>query len=318
MQFREATPEERRIYYSEEWGGRRELPDYILHTLSLREFGFDHDGSGPNDRKNQFLTVEQLENYIRTKYPYSVYVSVAQYERPSQMSGWLKAELAFDVDAKDLPVKNCCEKGQVCEKCLEEARRVISMIGDVLRSDLGLRELRYSYSGRGFHLRVLDEAVQKMDSTARAEVVSYVVGGVVPSDLTLSLGYSKVFRTYAARILERLDERILLEEGIRKAVVTAIMQKKREVVSSLAAGRIEEIRGIEGMGEKTFLKLMELLARLNSEQEDSRVTVDTRRILRLPSTLHSGVSMKCVEIRDINKFSLDQAIPKFVGERSGS
>jgi len=318
VQFREATPEERKIYYNEEWGGRRELPDYVLHTLSLREFGFDQDGSGPNDRKNQFLTVEQLESYIRSKYPYSVYVSVAQYERPSQMAGWLKAELAFDVDAKDLPVKNCCAKGQVCEKCLEEARRVISMIGDVLRSDLGLRELRYSYSGRGFHLRVLDEAVQKMDSTARGEIVSYVIGGVIPSDLTIALGYSKVFRNYASRILERLDERMLLDEGFKKRVVKVLMEKKQMVISSLAMGRVEEIKELEGIGEKTFLKLMELLARLNAEQEDSRVTVDTRRILRLPSTLHSGVSMKCVEIRDINKFSLDQAIPKFVGERRGS
>jgi DNA primase small subunit len=317
MQFRQATPEERRIYYSEEWGGRRELPDYILHTLSLREFGFDHDGSGPNDRKNQFLTVDQLENYIRMKAPYSVYVSVAQYENPSQMAGWLKAELAFDVDAKDLPAKQCCGEGEVCERCLEEARRVISMIGDVLRSDLGLRELRYSYSGRGFHLRVLDEAVQKMGPSAREQIVSYVVGGAIPSDLTLALGYSKVFRSYAAHLLERLDEKSLLHAGVRRSVATLLMEKKREVISSLAAGRMEEIRGLEGMGEKTFLRLMEFLGRLNSEQEDGKVTVDTRRILRLPSSLHSGVSMKCVEIKDINSFSLDQAVPKFVGERSG-
>ncbi len=317
MQFREATPEERKIYYNEEWGGRRELPDYILHTLSLREFGFDHDGSGPSDRKNQFLTVDQLESHVRAKAPYSVYVSVAQYENPSQMAGWLKAELAFDVDAKDLPAKQCCGEGQVCERCLEEARRVVSMIGDVLRSDLGLRELRYSYSGRGFHLRVLDEAVQKMGPTARGEIASYVVGGVIPSDLTLALGYSRVFRNYAARILERLDEKTLLQEGLRKSVVTLLLEKKREVISSLAAGRMEEIKGIEGMGEKTLWRLMELLRRLHSGQEDGKVTVDTRRILRLPSSLHSGVSMKCVEIRDINNFSLDMAVPKFVGERDG-
>ncbi|MEM2480744.1 MAG: DNA primase catalytic subunit PriS [Candidatus Hadarchaeales archaeon] len=315
MQFREATPEERKIYYNEEWGGKRDLPDYVLHSLSMREFGFDHDGSGPNDRKNQFLTVDQLESYLRTKAPYSAYVSVAQYEEPSLMKGWLRAELAFDVDAKDLPAKRCCGQGQVCESCLEEARRVICMIGDVLRSDLGLRELRYSYSGRGFHLRVLDEAVQRLGSTARNEIVSYVVGCVLPADLSLALGYPRVFRSYAARILGRLDERTLQAEGIRRAA--KILEHRDKIISSLESGRVEGLRELEGIGEQTLQSLLEVLRKLNSEQEDGRVTVDVRRILRLPSSLHSGVSMKCVEIRDIERFTLDQAVPKFVGERVG-
>lgn len=308
MQFRRATPEERRRFYLEEWN-RHEIPDFIQQTLSLREFGFDPDGSGPNQRYRQFFTLEQLSSYLRSSFPFSVYVSVALYEQPSKRSGWIKSELAFDVDAKDLPIKPCgCGGGEVCERCLEEARRVIMLISDVLSSDLGLRDLRFSYSGRGFHLRVLDEAVCRLEQNERAQLVSYVTGSVVPTDLSFVLGYSKVFREFAARTLERLPEEKLREVFPR--VAQRIQEKKGEVLEALRRGRREEMKGLVGKEEK----LLEFLAKLNAGWVDGRVTVDVKRILRLPSTLHSGVSMKCIPIKDIERFSLDQAVPKFVLE----
>ncbi len=236
-------------------------------------------------------------------------MSVALYEQPSRRAGWIKSELAFDVDAKDLPVKPCsCGQGEVCECCLEEARRVVMLLSDVLSSDLGLRDLRFSYSGRGFHLRVLDEAVSKLEQNERAQLVSYVTGSVIPTDLSFVLGYSKVFREFAARTLERLSEEKLKE--VFPKLAQRIQEKKREVLEALRRGRREEIKRLVGKEEK----LLEFLAKLNAGWVDGRVTVDVKRILRLPSTLHSGVSMKCVPIRDIENFSLDQAIPKFILE----
>lgn len=236
-------------------------------------------------------------------------MSVALYEQPSRRAGWIKSELAFDVDAKDLPVKPCgCGQGEVCECCLEEARRVVMLLSDVLSSDLGLRDLRFSYSGRGFHLRVLDEAVSKLEQNERAQLVSYVTGSVIPTDLSFVLGYSKVFREFAARTFERLSEEKLKE--VFPKVVQRIQEKKREVLEALRQGRREEIKRLVGKEEK----LLEFLAKLNAGWVDGRVTVDVKRILRLPSTLHSGVSMKCVPIKDIENFSLDQAIPKFILE----
>ncbi|MEM2536152.1 MAG: DNA primase catalytic subunit PriS, partial [Candidatus Hadarchaeales archaeon] len=280
MQFRKATPEERKRFYQEEWN-KHEIPDFIQQTLSLREFGFDPDGSGPNQRYRQFFTLEQLSSYLKSNFPFSVYVSVALYEQPSRRAGWIKSELAFDVDAKDLPVKPCgCGQGEVCECCLEEARRVVMLLSDVLSSDLGLRDLRFSYSGRGFHLRVLDEAVSKLEQNERAQLVSYVTGSVIPTDLSFVLGYSKVFREFAARTFERLSEEKLKE--VFPKVVQRIQEKKREVLEALRQGRREEIKRLVGKEEK----LLEFLAKLNAGWVDGRVTVDVKRILRLPSTLH--------------------------------
>jgi len=49
---------------------------------------------------------------------------------------------------------------------------------------------------------------------------------------------------------------------------------------------------------------------------DAKVTIDLKRILRLPTSLHSMVSMKCMEVKNIESFDpFKEAVPKFVSER---
>jgi len=313
MMMRQATPEERKKFYAEEWN-KRDVPDFILHTLSLREFGFDLDGTGPSHRYFQFTTLEQLEDFMRHRAPYSAFASVALYERPSMREGWQKAELVFDIDAKDLPVKTCgCPKGQVCEKCLQEAKKVAMEFAETLRSDLGIRKINFVYSGRGFHIRVNDEAVMGLEQNERGQLVNYITGAVIPSDLTMALGYSKIFRERAARTLENLDEGAILNAVKAKQVAARLVAEKNNVLAAIRSGRMEQISG-KGIGQTSISRLMETLARLNSEFTDGKVTIDTKRILRLPSSLHSGASMRCMVVKDMEKFSPDEAVPKFVRE----
>jgi DNA primase small subunit len=312
--MRQATPEERRRFYQEEWS-RRDLPDFILHTLSLREFGFDLDGTGPSHRYNQFMTPEQLEDFLRFRAPYSAYASVALYEKPRQREGWVKADLVFDIDAKDLPLKPCgCPQGQVCEVCIEEAKRIAGEFAEVLKGDLGFRNLSFVYSGRGFHIRVFDEAAMVLEHSERQQLVQYVTGGVIPSDLTMVLGYSRVFRERAAKTLERLGEGELREAAKSGQVLRRLLEFKDKIVASMKRGEIEEITSLKGIGTETFERLLALLAKLNSELTDGKVTVDTKRILRLPSSLHSGVSRKCVVVKNLEEFSPDDAVPRFLRE----
>ncbi|MEM3421949.1 MAG: DNA primase catalytic subunit PriS [Candidatus Hadarchaeum sp.] len=318
MIMREATPEERRRFYLEEWN-KREVPDFILHTISMREFGFDLDGKGPNNRYNQFLTVDQLGDFLRIRAPYSAYASVALYERPSAREGWLKAELALDIDAKDLPLKSCgCPPGSVCERCLDEARQVAKQFAEVLASDLGLRKINFIYSGRGFHIRVNDESVMTLEGNERAQLVDYVTGGVIPSDFTMALGYSKVFRERLERTFSSLRMEDLLEvRGMKRSLAQRLIQEKERAMEMIRKGKLDELSGLEGMGPKTFRNLLEFLTKLNSGFTDGKVTIDTKRILRLPSSLHSGVSMKCMVVQDIDRFKLEEAVPKFLREAAG-
>ncbi len=316
MEMHEATPEERRQFYSEEWN-KRELPDFILHTLSLREFGFDLDGTGPSHRYNQFMTAEQLTEYLQNRAPYSVFASVALYEQPSMRKGWMKSELALDIDAKDFPLKSCgCPPGSVCERCIDDARRVAMEFAETMSKDLGLRNINFVYSGRGFHIRVIDDAIMTLEQTERDQIVKYITGGVIPTDFTMALGYSKVFRERLARTFERLGEEHLSKaRGLRRSVVQKLMAEKERALSAIRNGKMDEFSTLEGLGPKTFRQLLEFLVRLNLEFTDGKVTIDTKRILRLPSSLHSGVSMRCMLLRDIGRFRLEDAIPKFVRER---
>ncbi|MBQ6219314.1 MAG: hypothetical protein IJJ47_06265 [Methanosphaera sp.] len=62
-------------------------------------------------------------------------------------------------------------------------------------------------------------------------------------------------------------------------------------------------------------KITRSIAGINKERYDTKVTIDLKRILRLPSTLHYKVSKKSIVVKDIENFNpLDDSIPKFVNE----
>ncbi len=318
LNFLAASPEERRAYYTEEWD-KEDLPDFILATIKEREFGFDHNGDGPRDRYNTFNSEEQLEVFFKKKHPFAAYTSVSLYEEPGKRGGWLKAELVFDIDAKDLPVKSCgCATGKICTTCLRDAKEFLMMTTDVLHGDLGLREVRYVYSGRGYHIRVLDEKIMREDSVVRGEILDYVGGSVLPSGVQwrLKKGYPRVFKERAFKFMQSLSEEKIAEmPNISAKKALQVKEKALLIANELGDGDFTTLKNIlKKKGTESFLEQLRLY---NSSVLDGKVTVDVKRILRLPSSLHSAVSMKCMEVKNIERFDpLRDAIPKFVGERS--
>ena len=88
-------------------------------------------------------------------------------------------ELVFDVDAKDIPIRSCgCSN--VCEVCLNQAKDIVHGLVDTIKGDLGLSNIHVVYSGRGYHIRVLDDLVMGADSDVRSQIVKYLVGSEVP------------------------------------------------------------------------------------------------------------------------------------------
>jgi DNA primase small subunit len=317
LNFLAASPEERKAYYMEEWD-KRGIPDFILATIKEREFGFDHNGDGPRDRYNTFNSGEQLETFLRKKHPFAAYTSVSLYEVPEKRGGWLNAELVFDIDAKDLPVKSCgCAAGKVCATCLMDAKDFLVMTADVLRGDLGLKEVRYVYSGRGYHIRVLDEEIMGEDSVVRGEILDYVGGSVLPSGVQwrLKRGYPRVFKERALKFMQSLSkEKIAEMPNISAPKALQVKKKARLIANELEDGDLTTLKKIlKKKGMESFLENLRLY---NSSVLDGKVTVDVKRILRLPSSLHSAVSMKCMEVKNIERFDpLRDAVPKFVGGR---
>lgn len=320
MELKAATPNERRQYYREEWNVN-DVPDFILNTLTQREFGFDHVGRGPNDRYRVFQEVDYLRKFMRIRTPFAAYSSVAFYHKPRRRDGWIKAEVVFDVDAKDIPIRTCgCEN--VCEICLGQAKDIVHGLVDTLKGDLGLKNLNVVYSGRGYHIRVLDDLVMPMDSDVRSQIVKYLVGSDVPRSeysshgmkyklehFTIPFGYPQVFtqRVKQALLSLSLDTEIDdVSKDIKKAVI-----KHRELLNDDEWGLFRK-----EIGPVRYGRLIKGIASLNLTLVDAKVSIDLKRILRLPSSLHSGVSMKSTLIKNLETFDpFSDAVPKFVYER---
>lgn len=320
IELKPASNYERKIFYKEEWDVK-DVPNFIIDSLTSREFGFDHYGKGPNDRYKTFNDALHLKRFIKVKQPFASYCSVAFYDKPKQRKGWQKSELVFDVDAKDVPIRTCdCNEGEVCDKCLNQAKEIVLMIKDVLNGDMGLKNINMVYSGRGYHVRVLDEDVMEASSDLRGQIVQYVIGAKEP-DLSNSLGfnqlqhfiipygYSKNFTNWARYTILHLTKDSKLENVNAKLLKDTL--KYRHFLEDnqwgVFRGKIGPIR---------YNKLVSAVARINMNITDTKVSIDLKRILRLPSTLHSKVSMKSTLIKDIENFDpFDDAVPKFVYER---
>ena len=314
---------ERRIYYREEWSDK-DLPDFISQGITKREFGFDHLGHGPNDRYKVFKGTDTLRRFLRYKTPFAAYISVAFYQNPRKRGGWEKAEYIFDIDAKDLPIRSCNCDG-VCEICLGEALERVNIMLDTLKGDLGLKNIHLIYSGRGFHIRILDSIMMEAGSDLRAEVLKYVAGAEVPraqypnivpgakplnfEHFSIPIAYPAVFtdKVKYNNLHLRGDETI---DGINPRLLKDLIKNREYLIDDKWGAFKEKI------GPRRYKDMVNAMARVNLATIDAKVTIDLKRILRLPSSLHSKVSMKCVEVKNPETFDpFKYAVPKFVYER---
>lgn len=315
-----ASLEERRRYYREEWNVK-DVPEFISNSVTKREFGFDHMGRGPNDRYRVFRSMELLRKFLRYRAPFAAYSSVAFYDKPRRRDGWVKSELVFDVDAKDIPLRECGCDG-VCDICLNQAREIVCSLIDTLKGDLGLKDMHVIYSGRGYHLRLFDESVMSMDSDVRGQIVQYIIGAEVPRNeyanegisyklehFTIPFGYPQVFTDRTKYAILHLKEDTELDEVNKKLLKDAIKNNELLKDNQWGVFRVK-------IGPQRYQKLIKSIASLNMGLVDAKVSIDLKRILRLPSSLHSKVSMKCTEVQNIETFDpFKEAVPKFVYER---
>ncbi|MEE8402784.1 MAG: DNA primase catalytic subunit PriS [Candidatus Hydrothermarchaeaceae archaeon] len=322
--FRQATLEERKIYYNEEWK-IEDVPDFILDSLSKREFGFDHDGSGPRDRYNRFETPDALAEFLHKRAPFAVYCSVSFYERPEKREGWERAELVFDIDAKELTIKSCCEIGEVCKFCLDNAKKVTMEVVRLLKKDLKLDRIYTSYSGRGYHIRVQDEDIMPEGAEVRANVFDFVRDRLfTPPKALLNppVKISPLTKEIMHSLIEDgTSERLVINvPGIGEKTAKKLFDNSENILTDIDNDRVRELKNTFGerIGETKKKRTRNFLEHVYMgyiNLMDAKVTVDTKRILRLPPSLHSKISRKCVEVKDISSFDPEKdAVPDFMSE----
>ncbi|ABL78026.1 DNA primase small subunit [Thermofilum pendens Hrk 5] len=302
--------------------------------LSKREFAFSMFNSTSMIRHLSFSTREELDDYIRVNVPQHAYYSSAYYQYPSAQEmgekGWLGADLVFDIDVDHIPTpckdlhdrwrcqdcgaegwgftKKCPSCGSerlewskwVCSTCINVAREEMIKLVEILEDDFGFdrAEMRVAFSGhRGFHLHVESEAVKDLDQDARREITDYVRGIGIDVKLYLkpagkslyTYKYSATSPGWAGRIAKYLLLRLL------------------------QAGENGELESLSMEYEQWEKTIKEAVSEL-SVKVDEKVTIDTKRLIRLPGSLHgkTGLKVFSMSVNELENLDSDSILKRAI------
>ena len=310
-----------------------------------REWGHIPWTSGANTtmvRHQSIYDLGELDDFLRREAPRHVYFSAARYDDPGAGSmdekGWEGADLVFDLDADHLPGVDpeAASYAEMLAACKDALHRLL----DLLEADFGFEKTTVVFSGgRGYHVHVRDDGVAGLDSAARREIVDYVrgvdldveglvrtraVGSTTRRELRTRGGWGRRTHRRLRAFVEELasmDEaaakaRLTEFDGIGEGRATTLLGSFVDNPSAVEDGNVE----VGGPGART---LVEALARETVDAEtapiDEPVTTDTRRLIRLPGSLHggSGLVVRRIDRDDLDAFDpLVDAVPERFTRRS--
>ncbi|WP_299333431.1 DNA primase small subunit PriS [Haloplanus sp.] len=280
-------------------------------------------------RHRSIYDLGDLGDFLRRATPRHVYFSAARYDDPGAGSmdekGWQGADLVFDLDADHLPGTDPGNASYA--EMLADCKNALERLLDLLERDFGFEDATVVFSGgRGYHVHVRDDGVAGLDSAARREIVDYVravdldvaglirtraVGGATRRELRLGGGWGRRTHRRLRAFVEELrsvDEetakkRLMAFDGIGEGRATTLLGAFVGNESAIENGNVE----VGGPGART---LVEALARETVENDsapiDEPVTTDTRRLIRLPGSLHGGTGLV---VRRIDRDALDAFDP---------
>ena len=276
-------------------------------------------------RHKSLLDLGSLETWLSDTKPQHVYYSSARYGRPEAAAmsdkGWKGADLIFDLDADHLRDAEPDDTyAEMLAKCKDALLNLLTFIDE----DLGFEDTLVVFSGgRGYHIHVYDDRVRGLGSDARREIVDYVKGTGFRAELAFSNetiagserdewthgrkssaelrrlkggAWSDRIRDY---VLEYADETAAMEdkeaaerlrgfenvgEKTARTLLTVFCDRRAE----LASGNLDVARGTRGFWET----LLERAVEETSAETDEPVTTDTRRLIRLPGSLHGGTGLR--------------------------
>ncbi|ELZ86327.1 DNA primase small subunit PriS [Haloferax volcanii] len=286
-------------------------------------------------RHQSLLDLGDLSDYLARSAPRHVYFSSARFADPGAGSmddkGWREADLVFDIDADHLPGIDPETTGYA--DMLDAGKEALLDLLDLLEDDFDFEEMQAVFSGgRGYHVHVRDESVRGLDSEARREIVDYIRAIDLDFDALIETRQhgtttQRVLRTEGGwgrrthrRLLDFVDALLEMEEdaalsrlkeldGIGDGRAKTILGAFRNNPDAVREGNVEA----GGPGVRT---LVEALAHETVEDQtspiDEPVTTDTKRLIRLPKSLHggSGLVVEPLDRDDIDGFDpLSDAVP---------
>ncbi len=294
-------------------------------SIEQREWGFVLFSPGYPEihmrRHIGFSSRDELFGYVKNLVPAHAYYSVAYYERPDaptmKEKGWLGADLIFDLDADHIM------RGPydvMLARVKEEALKLLAMLTEEFGIDPKTIDVVFS-GGRGYHIHVKDIALRTWGSAERREMIDYVCGiGIDPAAMLAKAAPARPCwqARYQATLVEYLTWLGKLQKKealahlsaipqIGKVTAEELLEQREVIVAELThapvAGLLMKFRGLsqivtaeEGEFKKRLLERAALA--------DEPVTTDTKRLIRMPTSLHGGSGMRVqqIEIRNLAAF----------------
>ena len=299
--------------------------------IRTREWMFIPFGGAPPLRHKSFSDIGQVQQFLSQRAMHSCFYSTAYWKRPHELKMadklWQGADLIFDLDGDHLPGITDKDFPGMLGVIQEQAW---SLWNDFLQPEFGFdeRHLQVTFSGhRGFHLHYRDPKFFHLDSEARRELVSHIRGEGVDVQGGLARYHDSDARGWTRRIRNGMDSMIDTlrtihrgEEGAGRelrrleAELQALQdregttsQRSATAIKRLAElmdhdARIERLRGgrfdILGNYQGLFLNLLKADASVvlgNAGETDEVVTIDVRRQIRWPTSLHGKSGMRVSE-----------------------
>ena len=298
--------------------------------MPKREWMFIPFGGAPPLRHKAFRSESELRQFLSERAMHSCFYSTAYWQKPYELKMndklWHGADLIFDLDGDHLPGVTDRDFPGMLDVIRDQAH---SLWNDFLQPEFGFDEsfLQVTFSGhRGFHLHYRDPSLFHLDSEARREMVSHIRGeGVdVHGGLTRfsdpnAKGWTKRIRNQIPTLIEKL---VTIAEG---------NEHSSRVMKGLHLGLKENLQreGKPGKGPASIQKLADMflheerrqsvergqISRLGSHQglfldlvksdasivlgaageTDEVVTIDVRRQIRWPTSLHGKTGMRVTE-----------------------
>ena len=310
---------------------RQRFSDYYKKTvlvtpssLEQREWGFVlFNPNAPALRMRRhvgFSGREELFQYIKNLVPQHTYYSTAYYEKPDAGTmadkGWCGADLVFDLDADHI-MRGPYDR--MLARVKEETEKLISILTVEFGMDPKTIELVFS-GGRGYHVHVKDIVFRGWGSSERRELIDYVCGIGIDPSVMLSIknpaspGWPVRYRETLLEYLQWMGTltdkeamaHLVALEGVGRDPATAFLKKRAEIIadiernttSTIIKNRVLQaiLSGQEGEFKKRLLSRAALA--------DEPVTTDTKRLIRMPTSLHGGSGMRVqpLELRDLPDF----------------
>ena len=270
-------------------GAKIEVP-----FVEQREFGVGGFRKKIESRHLSFASNDALKNYLVHESPLYISHSIAYYRYPEatpmQNKEWLSGDLVFDLDVHCGLFLSADESEKVKNDAIK--------LEDILKEEFGVKDeeiIRVFSGGRGFHLHVKAPRFGGMDGDARREIADYVAG----TGLNFNKFFDKVdkyrvmgpkksdwgYRGRFCRIIEKTLEKkpSLIHRGLKKE------EEKNKVLSCIEEGNWSKTP-IKDIVERT-IKVAEKEMRLETVDVDTGVTIDIKRLIRVPNTIHGSTGL---------------------------